>query len=353
MIKKISIINFLFLSFVLATYADENQTIELDDKDHNIKIINIDNFNIILELEKIENNEDDVKIHVKLENMDESKKLSIFHIAYDEKQLKKMQPSIIYDKYYPGSKENRKIDVCDSIKKTFYLEPSEKDLIMTLSGRHQNQIQIKLPIYIIEETVKKRWILKDIKKLVLKQKETIELGIKVELKVGEEYDQIVKEYKKLLNDLKYTMFCTNAKHVPALDEQKSGFQKRLNSLNDIIDKNLDKYTWGSDNRNIAYKNLKNKLDSIDLSKKEHDCGKHVIKPKMHSCQYCKSTLKQISYNLDDIYQTIYNSSNKRAEKEKYKAKVNVMYNCAKRRKDWKRSEDKSQIEEFYNKISQF
>ena len=185
------------------------------------------------------------------------------------------------------------------------------------------------------------------------QKETVELEIKVELKVGEEYYQIVKECDNLLNDLKDTMFCTNAKHVPTLDEQKSGFQKRLDSLKEKIDKKLKKYSWSDDNRNTAYNKLKNKLDSIDLSKKEHDCGKHVIKPKMHSCQYCKSTLKQISYNLDDIYQTIYNSSNKRAEKEKYKAKVNAMYKCAKRRKDWKRSEDKSQIEEFYNKISQF
>ena len=195
--------------------------------------------------------------------------------------------------------------------------------------------------------------IKDIEQLVLKQKETIELEIDVELKVGEEYYQIVKECDNLLNDLKDTMFCTNAKHVPTLDEQKSGFQKRLDSLKDIIDKNLKKYSWSDDNRNTAYNKLKNKLGSIDLSKKEHDCGKHVIKPKMHSCQYCNTNLTQISYNLDDIYQTIYNSSNKRAEKEKYKAKVNAMYNCAKRRKDWKRSEYKSQIEEFYNKISQF
>lgn len=356
MIKKISIINILFLSFVLAAYADEKKTIKLDDKDHKKEIIKTDNFNIILELKK-ENNEYDVKIYVELENLDESKILSIFDKAYDEKQLKKMPPSIIYDKYYPGSKENRKIEACDGIKRPFYLKPSEKDLIMTLSGRHQEVTKFELPIYITKEDFKirgfKGGLIKDIEQLVLKQKETIELEIDVELKVGEEYYQIVKECDNLLNDLKDTMFCTNAKHVPTLDEQKSGFQKRLDSLKDIIDKNLKKYSWSDDNRNTAYNKLKNKLDSIDLSKKEHDCGKHVIKPKMHSCKYCNTDLKQISYNLDDIYQTIYNSSNKRAEKEKYKAKVNAMYNCAKRRKDWKRSEHKSQIEEFYNKISQF
>lgn len=357
MIKKISIISFLFLSFVITGYADEKKTIKLDDKDHKKEIIETENFNIILELKKLEKNEYDVKIDVELENLDESKILSIFDKAYDEKQLKKMQPSIIYEKYYPGSKENRKIEACDGIKRPFYLKPSEKDLIMTLSGRHQDVTKFELPIYITKEDLKIRGFkggpIKDIEQLVLKQKETIELEIDVELKVGEEYYQIVKECDNLLNDLKDTMFCTNAKHVPTLDEQKSGFQKRLDSLKDIIDKNLKKYSWSDDNRNTAYNKLKNKLDSIDLSKKEHDCGKHVIKPKMHSCQYCNTDLKQISYNLDDIYQTIYNSSNKRAEKEKYKAKVNAMYNCAKRRKDWKRSEYKSQIEEFYNKISQF
>lgn len=358
MIKKISIINILFLSFVLAAYADEKKTIKLDDKDHKKEIIETDNFNIILELTKLEKNEYDVKIDVELENLDESKILSIFDVAYDEKQLKKMQPSIIYDKYYPGSKKNRKIEACDGIKRPFYLKPSEKDLIMTLSGHHQDTTKFELPIYITEETEKKDLLgidplKKDRKERVLKQKETIELEIVVELKVGEEYNQIVKECDNLLNDLKDTMFCTNAKHVPTLDEQKSGFQKRLDSLKEKIDKKLKKYNWSDDNRNTAYNKLKNKLDSIDLSKKEHDCGKHVVKPKMHSCQYCNTDLKQISYNLDDIYQTIYNSSNKRAEKEKYKAKVNAMYKCAKRRKDWKRSEYKSQIEEFYNKISQF
>lgn len=357
MIKKISIISFLFLSFVIAGYADEKKTIKLDDKDHKKEIIETENFNIILELKKLEKNEYDVKIDVELENLDESKILSIFDKAYDEKQLKKMQPSIIYEKYYPGSKENRKIEACDGIKRPFYLKPSEKDLIMTLSGRHQEVTKFELPIYITKEDLKIRGFkggpIKDIEQLVLKQKETIELEIDVELKVGKEYDQIALECDNLLNDLKDTMFCTNAKHVPTLDEQKSGFQKRLDSLMEKIGKNLEKYNWSDDNRNIAYKELKNKLGSIDLSKKEHDCGKHVIKPKMHSCQYCNTDLKQISYNLDDIYQTIYNSSNKRAEKEKYKAKVNAMYNCAKRRKDWKRSEYKSQIEEFYNKISQF
>lgn len=357
MIKKISIISFLFLSFVITGYADEKKTIKLDDKDHKKEIIETENFNIILELKKLEKNEYDVKIDVELENLDESKILSIFDKAYDEKQLKKMQPSIIYEKYYPGSKENRKIEACDGIKRPFYLKPSEKDLIMTLSGRHQDVTKFELPIYITKEDLKIRGFkggpIKDIEQLVLKQKETIELEIDVELKVGKEYDQIALECDNLLNDLKDTMFCTNAKHVPTLDEQKSGFQKRLDSLMEKIGKNLEKYNWSDDNRNIAYKELKNKLGSIDLSKKEHDCGKHVIKPKMHSCQYCNTDLKQISYNLDDIYQTIYNSSNKRAEKEKYKAKVNAMYNCAKRRKDWKRSEYKSQIEEFYNKISQF
>ena len=78
MIKKISIINILFLSFVLAAYADEKKTIKLDDKDHKKEIIETDNFNIILELKKLENNEYDVKIDVELENLDESKILSRF-----------------------------------------------------------------------------------------------------------------------------------------------------------------------------------------------------------------------------------------------------------------------------------
>ena len=92
------------------------------------------------------------------------------------------------------------------------------------------------------------------------------------------------------------------------------------------------------------------IKNIKLEEKEGICSKHVY---VHRCKYCSSSLQQISHKLDDIYQIIYSSQERSITKAEQIKSVNAMYDCAKRRRDWRKSEYKDKIVRLYNEINQF
>ena len=232
MIKKISILFVLLFSLITSSFADEQRKVKLDDDKHNKETIEVANFNIFLELIDVEEN-GNVKVKVELENLDESKGLSLFERAYDEKTLKKMRPKIKYDKIFPGSKGKRLIDACDSIKSAIHLYPSQKELIMTLSAKDGETTKATLPIYIIEYK-DKNYILWEKQELILLQKEVIELEIEIDLKPGEAYVNITKECDSLLKEFDEVLFCTHKRHKPSLEEQKA-LRKELMELLNLMD----------------------------------------------------------------------------------------------------------------------
>ena len=149
MIKRFSILYVLLFSLIMVSYADEQKKVTLDNDKHNKETIEVANFNIFLELVEVQEN-GNVKINIELENLDESKGLSLFERAYDEKTLKKIRPKIKYDKIFPGSKGKRVIDACSNLKSAIHLYPSQKETIMTLSAKDGDVANAILPIYIIE-----------------------------------------------------------------------------------------------------------------------------------------------------------------------------------------------------------
>lgn len=350
MIKKISILFVLLFSLATTSFADEQRKVKLDDDKHNKETIEVANFNIFLELIEVEEN-GNVKVKVELENLDESKGLSLFERAYDEKTLKKMRPKIKYDKIFPGSKGKRLIDACSNIKSAIHLYPSQKELIMTLSAKDGETTKATLPIYIIEYK-DKNYILWEKQELILLQKEVIELEIEIDLKPGEAYVNITKECDSLIKEFEEVLFCTHKRHKPSLEEQKAEFQSKIDSLVEKIDGIIESNGWFStEKRYKLYDEQREKLKNLKLEDKEGDCGKHKI---IHRCKYCNASLQQISHKLDDIYQIIYSSQDRSATKAAQIRSVNAMYNCAKYyHRDWRRSEYKDKIERLYKEINQF
>lgn len=349
MIKKTSILFALLFTWVTASFADEQRKVRLDDDKHNKETIQVAKFNIFLELIDVEES-GIAKVRVELENLDESKWLSLFEIAYEEKTLKKMRPKIKYDKIFPGSKGKRLIDACTHINKAIHLEPSQKELIMTLSAKEGEPAKATLPIYIIENK-NLDYILWESQKLILLQKEVVELEIEIDLQPGETYYKIKEECDNLLKEFDDTLFCTNKRHNPSLEEQKAEFQSKIDSLVSKIDGIIETNGWfSSEKRYKLYDEHRERLRSLRLEDKEGDCGKHVSR---HSCKYCNLTLQQISHKLDDIYQIIYSSNDRSTVKAKYIRSANDMYDCAKRREDWKRSDYKDRIVRLYNEINNF
>lgn len=351
MIKKITIFFVLLFFLMPDSFADEQRRVKLDNDRHNKETIEVANFNIFLELTEVEES-GHAKVKVELENLDESRGLSLFERAYTEKTLKKMRPKIKYDKIFPGSKGKRIIDACSNLNSAIHLYPSQKELIMTLPVKDGEVTKVTLPIYIIKYK-DKNYVLWEKQRLILLQKEVIELEIEIDLKPSETYLNIKKECDSLIKEFDEILFCTSKNHRPSLEKQKEEFQNKINSIVDKIDGIIGTKGWlSSEKRYKLYDEQRERLKRINLEDKEKEgvCDKHKF---IHKCKYCNSSLQQISHKLDDIYQMIYSSQDRSTIKAEQIRSVKTMFDCAKRRRDWRRSDYKEKIERLYREINQF
>ena len=348
MIKRTLILFVLLFSMVTASWADEQRKIKLDDDKHSKETIETEYFNIFVELVDVEE-KGTAKVRIELENASESKLVALFETAYNEKTLKKMRPQIRYDKTFPGSKGQRVIDACKDINSDILLSSSDKSLIMILPIKDEEVVTATLPIHILQNKSKNYYVLKKSKRIIL-EKILIELEIAAELKPGETYVNITKECDELLKECEGLSFCKNEKHEPSLAEQKKPYQDKIDTLIKKIEDIIEANGWySSEKRYKLYAEQIERLKSINLADKEIDCGKHVV---IHRCRYCNLSLQQISHKLDDIYQDIYSSSDRSVAKSEKIRSVRAMYDCAKRRKDWRRSNYKTKIERLYKEINQ-
>ncbi len=352
MIKKLSVLFLFSFLFASVSYADVQRNVKLSDDKHPKEHIETTNYNIFLELTNVSDN-GIASIKVELENLSESKGLSLFCMPYSEKILKKKPFQYKYDKKFPGIKGKRTVDDCGIIDEDFRLDPQQKKVIKTLSVKDGEPIKITIPIYTVEYKEKNLVLVKK-KGMILKQKEVIELNLEIDLKPGEEYYTVVKECDSLVKEFEGAFFCNNKKHKPSLEEQKHELQSKIDTLISKIDEIIDANGWfSSDKRYKMFDEQRNRLKDIDLKDKEGDCGKHVDDVVVHKCKYCRSSLQQIYHKLDDIYQNIYSSIDRNASKLEHIKEVKLMYNCARNRKDWKRSDYNAKIVRLYNAINQF
>ena len=146
MIKRLLIATICFAGVFMSSYGDEQKTITLNNNGHHSETIKLAYGNVFVSLINVDVN-DNVEVSVELENEPESNTLYLFDRAYDEKSLKKLSPSITYDKVFGGTKGKRNIDSCPEIKFPTRIPPSEKKRLFNLSGTDQSPLVCKLPIY--------------------------------------------------------------------------------------------------------------------------------------------------------------------------------------------------------------
>jgi hypothetical protein len=343
-------------------YADEQKRISLS-RDHARETVNLGYCNIFVSIDDEEDERGNVKIEV--ENLDESNALIIFDRAYEEKAIKRMPTSIRFDKTFGGTKNKRTIDPYTErrgradedhanhgrMNKVMLFNPSDKYALPPIEVTGAEKTVCRLPIYIAKFKGKKR------NKLLLLEKQVIELNIEVELKPSAEYESVKGEYDHLMTDLAKQGICTNAKHKPSPSKQRENYNKKMEELKERIDGIAARHGWTAGDRGFArYEALKKQLDHIDLTSYERDCRRHgktggaKVKGGGHSCSYCSLSMQQIYHQLDDLYKRIYNSSDRKAAKASVMGKANALYKCASQRKG---NDYKSKITERYNRISKF
>ena len=356
-------ISFLFFA-IIESYADEQQRVKLDDR-HIKEQVRLGYCNIFVT--KVDSDDDgNAKVTVEIENLDETNVIILFGHAYPEKELKKLSPSITFDKNFPGTKGYRNIDTYREARNVIFIEPSEKSMLPEIQVKSGDVQLCRLPLYIAK--YKDKNLLGENNgrnKVLLMEKQILELEIEVEVKPDEDYVRLEGECNSLIEEIGKQTFCNHPKHKTSLESQESPYKTRIDKLKMEIDEIVNKHNWYTSDRGYQrYNALKQKLDAIDFTAYEGDCGNpknHRNNPPRprHSCKYCNSSLQQIYHKLDDYYKKIYNSSNRKATKESVMADVNLLYkcctdgNCSKHASSWNSSEYKSRITDRYNRISNF
>lgn len=340
----------LLFTATLTALADEQKSVNLS-ADQPKATVGLSYMNIFVTLEDADGETGKVKLE--LENLDESKALLLFDRAYDEKTVKKMPVSMTFDKTFGGTKNKRVIDPYEQAGQPMMLKPSDKFTLPTVEVQAGAPTVCRLPIYIAKFKGKK------MNKLILMEKQVIELSIEVELKPSAEYVGFKDEVDALSRSIS---ICTNSKHKPSAAKQRENYESKINSLKQKIDEAIQNHGWPADSRAYArYNELKTTLDGIDLDAHTRDCGKHSVPTprKGHSCSYCSLSLQQIYHQLDDIYKRIYSSSDRKAAKAKVMGQVNALYrcctdgSCSKHASSWKSGGGgyKAKITERYNRIN--
>ena len=330
----------------ISAKADEQKKVSLSN-DHTQETISLGYCNIFATL-NVSEGEDASAVTIELENLDESKVLILFDEAYSEKSVKKLSTSIRFDKKFGGTKNKRIIDPCNQpLNQVMLFRPSDKLALPSIRVSNDQSAKCRMPIYIAK--------FKGKKKLILLEKQVIELDIEAELKPSREYLSLSSECEKLENDIRRAVICINSKHKTTASKQKEPYEKRINALKEKIDNAIAAHNWSAgDGGYKRYNALKAKLN--DITFREGDCGKHG-RSSGHTCSYCGLSLQQIYHQLDDIYKRIYSSSDRKGAKASVMNQVNALYqcctatDCSKHAAAWKKGGDyKNKIIERYNRI---
>lgn len=345
MIKRIFLTALFVVGTFLTSFADEQNKITLNNNDHTSETIELAYCNIFVSLKDVDDN-DNAEIAIELENIHESNTLILFERAYDEKTLKRMSPSIRYDKVFGGSKGKRYIDICPDIKYTNQIKSSEKTKLFVKTANERTPLICKLPIYIAKNKNKSG------SKMLLLAKEVIELEIQVQLKPDEEFIRITDSYNSLIREIDSETFCTNKNHRgESLKVLKSKYEGKISDLKRIIKSIIDsRGYYPSDKAYKKFMEVSGNLDKIDIDAKVvSSCPKDRKKPiPGHNCKNCNLTYEQIYKKLENYYIDIHNGKKTKAQ---VMSEVESLYTCvSKNRKRSANNNLKSRITTYYNKI---
>lgn len=346
MIKRVFITALLVLATSLASLADEQKKILLNNNDHTTETVELAYCNIFVTLKDVDDN-DNAEISIELENIHESNTLLLFERAYDEKTLKKMSPSITYDKVFGGSKGKRYIDVCPDIKYTNQIKSSEKTKLFVKTETEKTPLLCKLPIYIAKNKNKSG------SKMVLLAKEVIEIEINVQSKPDEVFINIENECNSISKDLNDLTFCLYNKHKEGTikgSRTKVIYEERIKKLQkQIKDVVEERGYFPTDKSYKRFKEIYNKLDSIKFVTvpRCEEC-KTPPPPIPHHCKNCNLTYEQIYKKLENYYIDIHNGKKTKAQ---VISGVEALYICVNKYKERPKNNSlKSRITTYYKKI---
>lgn len=345
--QLLTLITLFFFAANATNAANERESVKLDD-DNPQWHKKIAKCNFFVKKGDIDD-DGNTKVTIEIENLDENNVVILFERAYTEKCLNEQH--IAFDKTFPGDKGQREIDTYKGIPEKIYINPTEKRTLPEIQAKGGEVQLCRFPLYFANYKGKSR------KKLLLLEQQIIELKIEVEVKPDENFSRLDKESNDLIDEISKQTFCNNPKHKVSLEKQKAPYEDKIAKIKNDIDSIVKKEYFKKDRMAKEYENIKQKLDSIDFSRRYGDCGNHKPTPiRRHSCKYCNLSLQAIYHKLDDYYKKLHN---RKTTKSAVIEDVKILYrcctdvNCTRHTSSWRNSEYKAKITDYYNRICNF
>ena len=281
--------------------------------------------------------------------------LFLFDRAYTEKELKKMKPSIRFDKKFYGA-TSRDLLICKALQDdgTMQITP-DGNRSLTFKGITGERAQCLLPLYVVK--FKKKGFLRKAKYLIY-QRVKIELNITLQTtpKIDDDYERVSKACEDLIEEIGQLTFCDRKSHKPSYKEQIEPYETKIQDLKDEISDIKSANRWREKSPEYQqYKELIAKLEEIEFKKQY--CGSCGIKaepdPRHRHCAYCDKTTKQVWQQLDKTYKKIDNRQQKKSDalssvNALHKAWTGGCPNLTRRMKEDPTT--KANIEDLYNDI---
>lgn len=343
--KTVLFLWLLLTCSVRLAYGDEIRSIKLDNKGHDKETVSLPFCNIFVELQP-ENDKDQYRISVRLENVSEDKILYLFDRSYNEKTLKKMR--IVYEKLFPGTKGKRIAEACDGLSESCRLLPSSETKSILNFQDKESTIKCRLPIYIARYSEKNFIVVKK-SRISLAKKEVIELNIDVELKPDEDFIRLSEATDSLVYEIGKQTFCSNKNHRgTSLETLYKIYNKSIDDLKEQVERIVSSRNYSSSNKGYQqFMAIHNRLDSIDLKKLTVTSCSNDRKKVIHNCKYCSLSIEDIYKRLEIYYIDLHNG---KKTKGQILGDVEALYNCAQKNNRRAKGNYMSRITTYYNRI---
>lgn len=352
------------IAVILPAYGGQEWSVKLDAFDNRVKNLNLDDVaNVRFEYLYPINTADSVRVRMTFLNV-RVKPLLVFKDDMDEKTLKKMKPKMRFGKLYPGNEH--RVEGCGLLPRQVEIVIPGDSLVLSFNVSSNEPRTVRLPLYAAK--------CKKEKKLNNEQKydtdytinEMIEFPFMVQVEGWTEDDPLYVKTKgrvdAFFTDLQNETLCPRGKHKKNTQAKERKYNAERDQLVSQIKAILGRNSrWMSKDRpHIAYTELIDRLQSVNVESYEKDCGRHgvAVPPKPypiikqgHHCTYCSWSSQQLYNRLDFLYKQLYGKS---ADKNSVKSAAKAIWNCYKQNTSRKKGGlYDSKIPTFYNGIMSY
>lgn len=297
-------------------------------------------------------------VQIKLENKSDSYEFLLFDRDWPKKELRKHY--IVLEKNFVGENSKAVQDI-ELINKNGINEIEKYVGIYIFPEIHVDEgktYDCKIPIHLAK--LKPGLFCPNRKKLYDIRYCNIRISVDNRDKI---YEKFENECDSLLFAFKEARereaFCTNSHHKQTFDEQIKDYTEAEDELRSRISQHIKDKGWPeSSKRYIQYKALLDSIDTMDdaieqYANEKHDCGQHKTLAAVN-CKYCKLTLEDIWIRMSRLY---FDLRNKKKQKPEVLKEAKALYNCCtnhkKQERQWKNSEYKKDIEDYYKFIKDY